>query len=322
MKRVIVTGAAGFCGRHLCRFLAEKGYRVFGLSLHPADERPWCSSYGKRIICDITDREAVARCVRDLRPDYVCHLAAQSIPRLSWSQEDATYQTNTAGTIYLLNALRRYRPQAVFLLASSIQVYGRTFRKAKSVKEEDLLWPLDPYATSKALAEFACLDFHTRFGLRTVIARAFNHVGPGQPPEHAFSDWCRQIAWIERGWGEPVIKVGNLNNRRDFLHVADVVSAYELLLRKGTPGRIYNVASGRLWRLRTCLDYLVRQAMISIRVEIEPERVRKNVAPIMAGDASRLRRLGWRPRFDLRTALDELLDEWREKVAQEILSHV
>jgi GDP-4-dehydro-6-deoxy-D-mannose reductase len=311
VKRILVTGASGFCGRHLCRYLAARGYRVIGTYFH-TPFKPLASVARQKL--DISRLPEVCRLLQRLKPDAVIHLAAMSVPRLSWKREGETFGINTGGTLHLLEAIRQFSPQTKFLFASSVQVYGRTFRKGRAVSEKDLAWPESPYAASKLLAEYACLHYHDAFGLKVVIARAFNHLGRGQSSEFVFADWCRQIALAEKKRRRPVLETGNLDVIRDFLHVQDVVRAYELLLRKGESGGIYNIASGRGRLLENYVRGLLRRAKIPMKIEIQQKRLRRYDPPLMKGSAVPLRRLGWRPKYSAEAALRELLEEQREKV--------
>lgn len=315
MKRVLVTGASGFCGRHLCRHLSEKGFRVTGTWHHtPVREKLPRASF---IRCNLLSFSEIEKLIQRVKPDFVCHLAAMSVPRLSWKMEKETFEVNTAGTVYLLEGLRRRSPKTKFLFASTVQVYGRTFREGRPVRENDLLWPENPYAASKASAEAACLDYSSRFGIPVVVARAFNHLGRGQTLQFVLSDWCHQVALAEKGKRRRVLQVGNLDAYRDFLHVHDVVTAYEILLRRGKPGGVYNICYGKVRLLKDYVDFLQHKSKVPLKVEVQTRRLRRNDPPVMKGDASRLRALGWRPTLSPLKALEELLDEWRQKVRAE-----
>ncbi|MDP3919737.1 MAG: NAD-dependent epimerase/dehydratase family protein, partial [Candidatus Omnitrophota bacterium] len=239
MNRVLVTGASGFVGHHLCRYLAHKKYKVLGTyrAKRPGSLKSVCD-----LRClDITDALAVAGLMQSYRPQYTVHLAAQSSPRMSWQTENETMDINVRGTINLLRAMREHASGSRFLFTSTNLVYGRSFRDGKSCSEQSPLSPESPYAISKVLAELACRDFHTKYGLDIIVARPFNHFGPGQKPPFVFADWCRQIAEAEGGRRKRVLEVGNLDAYRDLIPVQDVVEAYEVLLRKGRGGETYNV---------------------------------------------------------------------------------
>jgi len=312
VKRVLVTGASGFCGRYLCRALQASGHSVFG-TYHLSHTRPQEKTCSWHPI-DISDFKQVAALFQRVKPQWIFHLAAMSIPRRSVQTQQETFASNAAGTIQILEGMRRYAPKARMLFASSTQVYGRSFRQGKPLREHDEIWPENPYAASKAVAEFACLDYVKRFDLDVRIARPINHLGAGQSPQFVFSDWCRQIALIEKGRRKPVLAVGNLEARRDFLHVLDVVKAYLILMKKGKRGAIYNVCQGHVRSLKGYIDFLRGQARKPLRVKVEQKRMRRYDPPVMTGNPSRLRALGWKPVYKPEQALQELLDDWREKV--------
>lgn len=312
MKRVLITGASGFCGQHLSSFLRSKNYQVYG-AFHQSKIRDsfW---RGNLIPLDITNYFQVYELVEKAKPDLIFHLAAMSVPRFSWKREAETFNVNALGTLHLLEAIRKINRSIKLIFASTIQIYGQTFRLNRALDEKALMWPESPYAASKATAEVACLDYFHRFGLPIVIARPFNHLGRGQREYFVFADWCEQVAKAELGINEPVLEVGNLDAFRDFLHVEDVVKAYELLARKGKSGQIYNISSGRTVLLKEYIDFLCKKAKIRIRIEVQKERLRKNDPPVMSGKASKLRKLGWKPKHSAFDALEEMLDEARERV--------
>jgi GDP-4-dehydro-6-deoxy-D-mannose reductase len=315
VKKILVTGASGFCGRHLARYLSRKGMKVVGI-VHRPDRSNHLLGFPVAVV-DLRDAQAVKELIATERPDSVYHLAAQTIPQLSWENESQTLETNVAGTIYLLDALRIYRPQARMLFASTSQVYGRTFRRIRQVKEGALLQPETPYAGSKALAELACRDYHQRFGLDIVMARAFNHLGEGQTGPFVFAQWCRQIARAEAGLGPAVLRVGNLRVQREFLHVDDVVEAYYIIASKASAGSIYNVCQERSYSLEECLSYLLGRSRVKLAVDVRKELKRFNEMPHVGGSASELQRLGWQPQKNVFQALDDLLDYWRLLVFSE-----
>lgn len=311
MKRsVLVTGATGFSGKYLCGLLTERGYRVIG-TRGPAHSGK-ASEEG--IGLDISNEAAVHKLIRSLKPLFICHLAAQSSSAFSWENPQKTFAVNTAGTVYLLNAVRAHTPRSRVLFISSSQVYGMTYQKGGAVDEKNLLQPQNPYAASKALTELACLNFAGRFGLDVVVARPTNHVGAGQSPHFVFSDWCRQIARAEECLQKPVLQIGDPSLVRDFLHVKDVVGAYEILLRRGKTGEVYNISSGRPVVLRKYLEFLLKKSRISIHVAIQKERLRSGESPQMNVDVHKIKSLGWRPEHSIFTALEELLAYWRRRV--------
>jgi GDP-4-dehydro-6-deoxy-D-mannose reductase len=315
VKKILVTGAAGFCGTHLCRALEKKGAKVYRW-LRPGSARRLSGISSPECLAsvDVTDRTAVASFIHQVKPSEIYHLAALTIPQESWRSEEKTMAVNVAGTVHLLDAIRRFSPATRLLLASSNQAYGRMFRASSKLGEEALRMPDNPYGASKALAELACLDFYRAFQVDVVVARAFNHFGSGQTGPLVFSQWCRQIALIEAGRLPPLLKVGNLGVVREFLHVEDVVSAYVLLMEKGISGEIYNVCLGRPRKMFEHLSKLCGLAKVPVRAVTVPELLRGHEIPSVRGNAAKLRKLGWRPSRTVGDALEELLADWRRKI--------
>jgi GDP-4-dehydro-6-deoxy-D-mannose reductase len=310
VKKVLVTGAEGFCGRYLCEYLAAEGYQVTGTYHHTKASHVAYS----QIQLDITNPRQVDRSFQKLKPHYVCHLAAQSNARLSWEKKNLTFSINILGTLNLAKAILRHAPQARFLYTSSVQVYGRTLRSGKPVDEKGVLWPENPYAVSKALSEFSCLELARHSGLDVVIIRANNLFGKGQTSDFVFGDWCRQIAEAEAGLRPPKVIVGNTRLRRDFLPVEDGIKAYALLLKKGKRGEIYNLSGGNRKPLSSYLRYLVSRSKISLRIVQDKSRFRADDPLSVSIHSTKLRKLGWRLSHTMEHHLNEVLNEWRRAV--------
>jgi GDP-4-dehydro-6-deoxy-D-mannose reductase len=301
--RVLVTGAAGFVGCHLAGELTGQGDELWGTlqAGHPAPARPEGVEW---LELELTSSESVRRVLDRVRPDCVYHLAAQASVGDSFRDPLATWEVNATGTLRLAEALA---PGTRVLFASSAEVYGEVPEAEQPISEQRPLRPINPYAASKAAAEMALLEVaHTR-GLQLVIARAFTHTGPGQDTRFALAAFARQLAAIAAGGGEPVLRVGNLQARRDYLDVRDVVRAYRLLLERGTAGRAYNVATGQPHALAGLVERVVALSGTGARVEVDPARVRPLDLPLLSGDPAALRALGWAPRVPLEQTLADLL---------------
>lgn len=309
MRRVLVTGADGFVGQHLVSHLLDHGDAVLGTVLpggdapDGADARP----------VDVTDPQAVLDAVEDFRPDGIVHLAAQTFVPDSRANPVDTLAVNVMGSVHVLRAATNASASPRVLLVSSSEVYGIVEDGDSPVGEDVPLAPVNPYATSKAAMEMAARAFGA---VETVIVRPFNHTGPGQSDRFVCSDFARQIAEIEVGMREPVIHVGNLEAERDFSDVRDVVVAYGGLLDRGADGAVYNVASGRARSIRAVLDGLIDLARVEVGVEVKEQRLRPSDLPRIVGDASKLKReLGWSPTIPFEVTLSDLLDGWRDRLA-------
>ncbi|MCB1057495.1 MAG: GDP-mannose 4,6-dehydratase [Acidobacteria bacterium] len=294
--RYLITGISGFVGQHLARHLLEQGAEVHGTCVGD------CAAIeGVEVLeADLLDPAALARVVEGSAPDVVVHLGGLSHVGESWQRMAEHFQVNVLGTENLLAAARGRR----VVLASSAEVYGRVPEAEQPIREEHPLAPRTPYALTKAAAERLAL------GAGAVVVRSFNVVGPGQAPQFALPTFTAQLAAIERGQQEPVLQVGNLGARRDFVHVADAVAGYRLAAEQGEAGGVYNLATGVDHSVREVLEKLIAVSGLSVEVRQDSRRVRPVDVALLCGDATRLRGLGWQPRYDLDAALEDL---WRSR---------
>lgn len=315
--RALITGASGFAGQHLIRELLASGYGVSGGSMDGIP--PVLTRLNREesarvqwVELDVTSDDSLRAAVKRTRPDRVYHLAGQSSVGGSFADPLGTWEVNATGTLRLLHVVQTSgTPPGRVLVVSSAEVYGSPLSAGERLCETDLLRPASPYAASKAAAEMVGIQCAQVGAWEVVIARSFNHTGPGQDPRFALPSFARQLARIAAGECEPVLRVGNLEARRDFLDVRDVARAYRCLLEQGENGGTYNVCSGEARSLGDLLDELIGLSGARVRVEVDPDRVRPVDVPLLVGNPDRLSGLGWRPEIPLRTTLADLFQAAR-----------
>jgi GDP-4-dehydro-6-deoxy-D-mannose reductase len=319
---ILVTGAAGFGGSHLAEHLLERGERVVALD-HPLARPEHLAAVRDRIdylACDLAAGSAddIRAALGGREFSAVFHLAGLASVRRSFGELRQTLEVNALATLNLLGALSRQRSLPRLLLVGSAEQYGSGPEGGGGLAEEAPLRPVSPYALSKVWQEELGSYYSRTERWPILMTRTFNHTGPRQGPDFVCADFARQIARIERHLEEPVLRVGNLAAVRDFLDVRDVVAAYRLVLERGAAGSVYNVCSGRVWRISDLLQALLGQAAVPIRVEVETSRHRAVDIPVLHGDPSRLvRETGWTPRRAMESTLLDLLEYWRGRSAIE-----
>ena len=320
-RSILVTGARGFVGRHLVAACAEAGQAAVGLDLpgpDPADDPDWLRH--RRVLGQDPDAGSaeLAGLLAAGGHDAVVHLAGQSSAGASFADPGGTLRANLLGTLELLEALRLLAERGAtvprLLVIGSSEEYGAAAPDGRPCREDDPVQPLSPYATSKAAATQLCAQYHRAFGLPVIAVRAFNHTGPGQDERFVFPSFSAQIAAIEAGRAEAVLRTGDLSPVRDFLDVRDVVQAYLALLARGEPGRVYNVCSGSSLTIREGLEILLGLSGTAIEVVPDAARMRPVEIPCLVGDPTLIHEAtAWRPRFSFEQTLRDLLESARRK---------
>ncbi len=295
---MLVTGAAGFAGGYVMERLARAGTPAVGWSRHDVD---------------LLDREAVRARIRDLRPSAIYHCAGAPHVAHSWSDTTHPLRSNVLATHNLFDAVRRAGMACRVLVTGSATVYRDS---PAPIDEGGALEPSSPYGLSKLAQEQLAIRAMAEDGIDIVVTRSFNHTGPRQRPSFAAPAMALQLALVEAGRAEPVIRVGNLDALRDITDVRDTIRAYELLMARGRAGVPYTVCSGVARAIGTVLDGLRARARVPVQVTVEPSRFRRNDTPVLVGDPARLQSdTGWRPEISFEQMLDDLLDYWRSQVA-------
>ncbi len=312
--KVLITGATGFAGRHLSSCCTALGHEVHAL-VRPGREE--AVERGVRAHpADLGDAADVTRLVRGVAPDGIVHLAGFSSVGASFGDPLGTWDVNLGGTLAVLEALRTAAPRTPALIVTSGEIHGRIPVETLPVTADTPLQPLSPYGASKAAADLAAGQYRASEGIAAIRVRAFNHIGPGQDPRFVLPNVARQIARGERdGRASVEVRVGNLDTRRDFTDVRDMVRAYVLLLERGDPDDVYLACSGRSVPVRSIIEGLAPLARIPVTFVSHEGLRREGEQPDLYGSPGRLREAtGWVPEIPLETTLTDTLDWWRERV--------
>ena len=317
---VLITGITGFAGSHLADYLLahHPDVRVHGTVRWRSRMDNIAHLEGKIRLheADLKDIVSLKKALAEARPDRIFHLAAQSFVPTSWKLPAETFMINSVGEINLFEAVLDLGLEPRIQVAGSSEEYGHVNPDEVPMKETNPLRPLSPYAVSKVAQDLLAYQYWKSYGLQTVRTRGFNHTGPRRGDVFVTSNFARQIAEIERGRREPVVFVGNLEAKRDFTDVRDIVRAYWLALEKGEPGDVYNIGSGRAVTMGEMLDTLLGLSRVKVEVRVDPERLRPSDVPILLADPSKFRaRTGWSPEIPLEKTFADLLDYWRSRVS-------
>ena len=309
--RYLITGISGFLGSHLAEFLSGQGLSVHGTVREASRGSDGIEDKLGVYACDILDKGGLEAVVREIKPDVVFHLAAQSVPVVSWREPEATFEVNVLGTLNLLEAIRQASPKSTVVVAGSCVEYGYISPEEVPIKEDRALSPASPYAVSKVAAGMLSKLYAETHQLKVVRTRPFIVIGPGKVAD-VMSDFSKGIVAVERG-RRASLKVGNLEAVRDFLDIEDATRALWTLAERGIPGEVYNICSGVGYSIQQVLDRLISLADSPVPVERDAARMRPADEPVLIGDNSRLKALGWEPEVPLDRSLGNILDAWRTK---------
>ena len=317
--KVLITGITGFAGSHLAEYI---------LANHPDVEIYGIVRWRSRmdnivgildkihlVEADLKDMVSLRAALAESKPDRIFHLAAQSFVPTSWKCPAETFAINAIGQINLFESILALDLKPRVQIAGSSEEYGQVFSDEIPMKETNPLRPLSPYAVSKVSQDLLAFQYYKSYGLRAVRTRGFNHTGPRRGDVFVTSSFAKQIAEIEKKKRPPVINVGNLEAKRDFTDVRDMVRAYWLSLEKGIEGDVYNIGSGQAYSMQELLDLLMSLSRTKMEVRVDPERLRPSDVPVLLADSSKFRTLtGWQPRIPFKQTILDLLNYWRELV--------
>jgi len=314
MKRTaFVTGAEGFIGSHMIKFLAAEGWKVLaGHRLH-SDSLPKLRNV-QFVQCDLTNGQRVESIFREYGPTHVFHFGAQSLPTVSWADPQGTFQANIMGSLHVFEAIRRQKQVPIVVSACSSAEYGNVPPSAVPVREEQPLRPLHPYGISKVCLDLLAREYFLDYQVPAVNIRLFNTTGPGKTND-APSDFVRQLVRIKKGLQEPVLEVGNLKPRRAFLDVKDTVRGFYLAAMKGRPGEAYNLCATKVYQVRELLQFAINLSGLKVAVRPVARLMRPSDERIIFGATNKIRKdTGWKPAFSIKQTLASMLEYWEQTV--------
>lgn len=317
MKRALITGITGFVGSHLADFLLKERYEVVGTT-RPRSKTDNITHIMDKIQledADIADSHSLFTVVNKIKPDIIFHLAAQSFVPTSWASPASTMESNILGAVHLFEAVRSAGINPPIQIACSSEEYGLVYEDELPIKETNPLRPQSPYAVSKVAMDYLGYQYSASYKMNIVRTRGFNHTGPRRGDIFAESTFAKQIAEIEKKKKEPVIYVGNLEAKRDYTDVRDMVKAYLIGALKGKPGEVYNICSGKTIRIGDMLNLLLSFSKVKVSTKQDPTRMRPSDVPVLLGDNTKFfKQTGWKPEIPFEQTMEDLLNYWRERV--------
>lgn len=300
--KVLITGSAGFYGKHLCAEFENNGYEVIRCDLKAEDDI---------ISMDIMDSDKVLSIISQHRPDVLVNMAGQANVGLSWKKPQLTVQLNTIGLINILEAVKVVNPSMRVIAIGSSDEYGNLKERGVNVTEDMPVSPMTPYAISKQAQEQFALLYNKNYGMNVCMVRQFNLGGAGQAKGFMISDFASGIVEIEKGQRE-FLSVGNLESARDFTHVKDACRAIRFIAEKGYTGEIYNICSGNTYTVQEVLDKLINMSNVEVEVRQDPARMRPSDTPVICGNHNKLtEHTGWKPEIGLDEIIKDALEFWR-----------
>lgn len=327
INKVFITGIAGFVGSHLADYIlvAFPDVQVLGLVRwwEPKENIKHISDKIKLCHGDLVDLPSLETILRERKPDVIFHLAAQSYVDFSFLAPITTLETNITGTANLLEAVKKLKLIAgydpIVHICSSSECYGQVKENEVPIKEDNPFRPASPYAVSKVGEDMLGFQYWLSWGVKTIRTRMFTHTGPRRGEPFVESNFAKQIAAIEAGLREPVIKVGNLESVRTFLDVRDAVKAYWLLVTKCPPGEVYVIGGAETMTVGAMLNKLLELSTVKdIKIQVDPARLRPSDVTLQIPCVDKfVKATGWKPEIPFSKTLEDLLNYWRDYFKKE-----
>lgn len=317
MKKVLITGASGFVGGYLAELLLSLGeYEIYGTYTSPESlERSPIKDKIHFVQVDLQKKEQIFAALEQSTPEHIYHLVGQANAAMSITDPRDTFRINVDSQINLFEILREKKMTPRVLVAGSGEEYGHVQGDELPIVETTPLRPANPYAVSKITQDFLGFQYHLAYNIPVIRTRPFNHIGPRQKEGFVTADFAKQIALIEKGKQEPLIRVGNLEAKRDFTDVRDTVRAYQLLLEKGEAGEVYNIGSGTAYKIRDVLDMMIALSSVPIKEEVDQTKLRPSDVPEIRADHAKLTSItDWKPEVAFEQTIKDILEYWRGQV--------
>lgn len=316
MKKIAITGFSGFVASHFLDYLADENIECEVLGLDRCTPRIDISKYTEKIpisfsIIDLMDREALMACLSSFNPDYILHLAAFSSVAYSWKHPSESFTNNSNIFLNLIDTVREINPECRILSVGSSEEYGNVSRNDLPLKESQRVNPVSPYAVARVSQELMSKVYVKAFGMNVIMTRSFNHIGPRQDDRFVIPSFIKRIIEIKNtGKTEGEIETGDTTIIRDFVDVRDVVRAYYMLLENGTPGEIYNICSGKAYKLSELINWIAEDVGVKVTTKVNPEYVRPDDNREIVGSPYKIQsELGWKRQRDIRETLHDMIIE-------------
>lgn len=318
-KKILITGVTGFVGGHLLsHVLSASDVELYG-TYHSEKSLESISDDKEKISLhqlDLQETESVNKLIEAVKPDVIYHLAAAASAAQSFKSPKETVVNNIASEINLLEGVKNNNLiETKILVVSSAEVYGDVKKEDLPIDEDTPLNPTNPYAVSKIAQDYLGRQYFLAHKLKIIRVRPFNHIGPGQSDNFVVSSFAKKIVEIEKAKREPVLPVGNLDAKRDFTDVRDMVKAYTLLIEKGVFGEVYNIGSGTSIKIEDILNKLISISGVTVKVETDKSLFRPVDNPDLVSDSSKLKEItNWKPDIEIEKTLTDVVNYWRSKI--------